>query len=122
MTSGVPTKALIVTALSVEREAVVRQLAHTRNERHTAGTEYLIGEFLSWQVCVAQAAQGNSSAALETERAVQYFSPDVALFVGIAGGVKDVNLGDVVAATKVYGYEGGADRQRFQPRPEAFLS
>lgn len=117
-----PTKALIITALPVERDAVVRHLTNSRQERHSAGTEYLTGKFLSWEVCTAQAAPGNSSAALETERAMRHFDPDLAVFIGIAGGVKDVKLGDVVAATKVYGYEGGADREHFQPRPEAFLS
>jgi len=34
---------------------------------------------LSWQVCVSQIAPGNSSAALETERAVRHFNPDIAL-------------------------------------------
>jgi len=121
MASLIPTKALIVTALSVEREAVVRHLTDTRKERHDAGNEYLIGRFRSWEVCVAQIAPGNSSAALETERAVRFFEPDLALFVGIAGGVKDVKIGDVVASTKIYGYEGGSDREHFQPRPEAFL-
>jgi nucleoside phosphorylase len=122
MAPRLPTKASIITALPVEREAVVRHLTESRQERYSAGTEYLIGKFLSWQVCVAQIAPGNSSAALETERAVRCFDPDLALFVGIAGGVKDVKLGDVVAATKIYGYEGGADREHFQTRPEVFLS
>lgn len=117
-----PTKALIITALPIEREAVVRHLTDSRQERHSVGTEYLIGNFLSWRVCVAEVSAGNSSAALETERALRHFDPDLAVFVGIAGGVKDVQLGDVVAATKIYGYEGGADREHFQPRPEAFLS
>jgi nucleoside phosphorylase len=122
MAGAPPTKALIVTALPVEREAVIRHLKGVHSVRHEAGNEYTTGLFLSWQVCVAQVAPGNSSAALETERAVQHFNPDIALFVGIAGGVKDVQLGDVVAGTKMYGYESGADREHFQPRPEVFLT
>lgn len=122
MPSDRPTKVLILTALPVEREAVLRHLVNTTEERHSTGTQYEMGSFLSWQVCVTQIAPGNSSAALETERAIAYFDPDIALFVGIAGGIKDVKLGDVVAATKVYGYEGGADRDHFQPRPDVGLS
>jgi nucleoside phosphorylase len=122
MPSDLPSRALILTALPAEHEAAVRHLANTREERHETGTQYEVGSFLSWKVCVGQIAPGNSSAALETERAIAYFDPDIALFVGIAGGIKDVKLGDVVAATKVYGYEGGADREHFQPRPDVGTS
>jgi nucleoside phosphorylase len=122
MAGSRPTKALIVTALPVERAATIHHLKSVQSVRHEAGNQYTTGQFLSWQVCVAQVAPGNSSAALETERAVQYFNPDIALFVGIAGGVKDVNIGDVVAGSKMYGYESGADREHFQPRPEVFLA
>jgi nucleoside phosphorylase len=122
MTSERPSKILILTALPVERDAVVRRLSNIRSERHSTGIEYQIGNFGSLTVCVAQIAPGNTSAALETERAIRFFEPDVAFFVGIAGGVKDVTLGDVVAATKVYGYEAGADRNHFQPRPDVGLS
>jgi nucleoside phosphorylase len=122
MPSLPPSRVLIVTALPIEREAVLRYLSNTLEERHSTGTQYEVGSFLSWKVCVSQIAPGNSSAALETERAIAYFDPDIALFVGIAGGIKDVKLGDVVAATKVYGYENGADREHFQPRPDVGLS
>ncbi|MFE2582732.1 hypothetical protein [Streptomyces sp. NPDC059378] len=114
--------AVVITALGVESGAVAEHFAAGhRPLREADGTVYEIGTFHgehgSWTVPLVEAGQGNTSAGIEVDRAVRVFGPDVVLFVGIAGGVKDVALGDVVAADAVYDYERGKDSEDgFVPR------
>jgi nucleoside phosphorylase len=111
--------AVILTALSVD-------LSDLQEEIHPQGTIYERGKFAqsqgAWDVGVVEIGAGNPGAAMEAERAIAHFNPDIILFVGVAGGIKDVALGDVVASTKVYGYESGKTEQTFKPRPEIGLS
>jgi|GEM_PF-1582775 len=116
----------ILTALPVEYLAVRTRLSNVREEVHPKGTIYERGRFAAngqvWDVGVVEIGAGNAGAALEAERAIAYFSPDVLFFVGVAGGIKDVAIGDVVASTKIYGYESGKAELKFRPRPEIGLS
>jgi len=115
---------VILTALQVEYLAVQSQLTELKEEEvNTQGMPYGRGKFIAngqeWDVGIAQVGAGNVTTAVEVERAVSHFSPDVLLFVGIAGGIKDVKIGDVVAATKVYGYEAGkVGEDTFATRPD----
>jgi nucleoside phosphorylase len=114
--------AVIVTALGIETKAVLRHLAGVSSET-VSGTGFCIGQFECWNVAVAEAGPGNTSAAAVTVRACEHYQPKIAIFVGVAGGVKDVAIGDVVVATKVYGYESGKDKDTgFQARPALFNS
>jgi nucleoside phosphorylase len=109
---------VIVTALDTETRAVLRQLGPWTDET-VDGTVLYIGEFADWNVAVVEVGPGNIAVAALASRAIGHRKADVALFVGVAGGVKDVALGDVVVASKVYGYEGGKDTSfGFLARPD----
>ncbi len=115
---------LILTALSIERDAVSRHLTDVKLEKHPeVGTDYHRGVFTTpsgnLNVVVGRTDQTNINAALETERALQYYKPSHAFYVGVAGGLKDVNVGDIVIGTDVIGYERGkAEEEMFKQRPQ----
>ncbi|MBE7386282.1 MAG: 5'-methylthioadenosine/S-adenosylhomocysteine nucleosidase [Leptolyngbya sp. SIO1E4] len=123
-----PLKAVIFTALPVEFQEVRQFVAGVQRVKHPLGNVYEQGAFQAngqvWQVSIVQTGVGDSKSALQTERAVTFFDPDVVFFVGVAGGLKtdDVGIGDVVASTKVYGYESGKAEEEFKTRPEFGLS
>jgi nucleoside phosphorylase len=119
--------AVICSALDVEYLAVRDYLDGPFTEREERGTLYQVGTFSTdrgrWIVALAQTGAGNTQAGIELERAISVFRPQCVLFVGVAGGRKDVALGDVVIADYVYDYESGKDaasgyHSRIKPPPQ----
>ncbi|HJT55944.1 MAG TPA: tetratricopeptide repeat protein [Ktedonobacteraceae bacterium] len=117
---------LILTALPIEYQAVLGHLQDIQEVTHPEGTVYEWGTFTGqhrvWRVVVAEIGMGGLKAASETERAIRFFQPQVAMFVGVAGGLKDVKLGDVVVSTRVYAYESGKATKKFEIRPVVWPS
>jgi nucleoside phosphorylase len=114
--------AVCLTALGLEHRAVVGFLDDLTEATLETGTIAEIGMLPSPQrairVAVIQSGQGNNAAAATTQEVIAHFKPKMVLMVGVAGGLKDVRIGDVVAATKVYGYESGKASDEFLPRPD----
>ncbi len=118
---------VIQTALPLEQEAVISNLSNVAIIEHPeTKTQYKVGNYDSnrnkLQVIVGRTNQTNVNAAIETERAIQYFNPTFIFFVGVAGGLKDVAIGDIVVGTDVYGYERGKSVNEFLSRPKFAFS
>lgn len=116
--------AVVLTALQVEHDAVRARMRRPGSLWDPLGGVYTLGTFETskgdWRVALACVGAGNIPAALAAGDAITSLNPDFICFLGVAGGVKDVNLGDVVVASKVYGYERGKDYDNeFIPTPAA---
>lgn len=115
---------LVLTALELERQAVLAHLENIQQETHPeTGTDYAIGYYKTpvgnVKIVVGKTDQTNINAGIETERALKYFMPTHAFFVGVAGGLKDVKVGDIVIGKAVFGYERGKETDKgFLLRPQ----
>jgi nucleoside phosphorylase len=113
-------RVLILTAIGIERQAVLEHIADAHLDTHPSGTIYTLGRFdegVGWDVAIVEMGAGNSRAAIEATRGCEYIHPDVVVMVGVAGGLKDVERGDVVAATRIDSYETGKETSDgFAPR------
>ena len=123
--SGFAQGVVVLTALNLEYKAMrahlmdVQRIAHQRG-----GTGFEVGVLPGARLPVAlvRTGQGNASAGVIAERAIEAFEPAAVMFVGVAGGLKDdVELGDVVVATRVYAVHGAKEQDgRSLARPRAF--
>jgi nucleoside phosphorylase len=120
-------RAIILTSHPDEYNAIRAHLIEVGENTHSKGTVYGYGKFSTdeqtWEVAIAEIAPGNADAAMETERAIAHWQPNIVLSVGMAVGLKDVSAGDVVAGIKVYGYESGKEIESgFSTRPAVGLA
>ncbi len=61
----------------------------------------------SLSVALVEVGVGSTKSGMSTLSAIEKYQPRLVLFIGVAGGIKDVAIGDVVVADKVYYYESG---------------
>lgn len=118
--------AAILTPMPLEFKAVHAHLRDPRRIWHQSGTLAEVGTVpgVPWPVAVILTGEGTGEAGVLAERVATWLEPRMLLVVGVAGALKkDVKLGDVVAATWVYGYHGGKeDDTGSHARPRAWRS
>lgn len=105
-------KVVILTPVTVEHDAVKELLTNIK-ENPTKNRFYLKGTFSGkhheYTVYLEETGSTNPTISNAATQAISNFDPAIVLLVGIAGGVKDVEIGDVVVGTKSYGYEVGKE-------------
>ncbi|MEV0279595.1 hypothetical protein AB0I22_24820 [Streptomyces sp. NPDC050610] len=115
---------LVLTALEEEYEAVRRRLDGVSEIELSRGTRLDTGRVpgLPWRIALAETGPTNTQAALVAQHAVEELAAQAVLFVGVAGSLRDdLRLGDVLVASKVYGYHGGREsKDGFSARPAAW--
>jgi len=116
---------LILTPILPEYQALKKHLKNLRpitKENHNYEVGIFQGKHQTFQIAIRQTGSKNVTIGLATEKGIQHFDPAIVLLVGIAGGVKDVVIGDVVVGTKAYGYAAGKETaDGFNVRPNVLL-
>lgn len=103
-------KVIIATALPLERDEVLRFLSSPRYDTETyADIALWPTENSLFEVFVITTGAGNLDTQKAMLRILNRIKPKLAFFVGVSGGIKDSNIGDVIYGTKVYYVEGGKE-------------
>ena len=115
---------IVLTPMNLEYRAVRAQLTGLRRQWHPDGTFFEVGRVpgVAWPVALMVTGEGNLNAAVLADRAIARFQARALFVVGVAGSLQDdIELGDVVVATWVYGYHGGKEGpEGFQARPRSW--
>jgi nucleoside phosphorylase len=117
----------IITILEEEYEAVLRLLKRPRQVVGSAALDnqhaWVVGEIdppespVPYTVVLAMSPRaGTNAAVIVTKNTLQAFDPRCVLVVGVAGGLGDLNLGDVVVADRICAYEYGKIDRGFHAR------
>jgi nucleoside phosphorylase len=116
----------ILTPIEVERKAVLAQLArwdpYSSKKTHTL---FSVGQFQGrhhrYKIYNLLSGSGVAETTAAIESMMHEFEPDIVLLVVVAGGVKDVQKGDLVIGERAYGYERGKQTgDAFLARPQVY--
>jgi nucleoside phosphorylase len=124
MRNELPT-VVILTAIKEEYLAVRQHIKEVvevkQNDTHyEAGIFEFNGKEIA-KIIIRECGAKNTTSAIETERAINYFKPNAMFFVGIAGSrkPKDFGIGDVIFPEAILSYEGGkSEKESFLARPD----
>ena len=124
---------VILTVLREEYGAVCSKLSGRRKFPGVASNSNLYawvlgdvhcpscGDTCAYTVAVGMVGRpGTNNSTMATSESIQKFKPRYVFFTGIAGGLSEVDKGDVVIADIIQGYEYGKLEKIFEPRGDPY--
>ena len=95
----------IMSAMPEELNALL-EIMQVENEIVLGNKTFFKGKLYNREVVLVFSKWGKVAAATTTVQLINTFQPDEIIFSGVAGGLqKDLNIGDVILATKLYQYD-----------------
>lgn len=115
----------IITPKDLESKAVLEHFKWESMIGTLSKNHYTTGDFEGlhqrYRIINRVSGSGISPTVSAIKSMVYEFSPALIMAVGVAGGVRKIDLGDVIVATKAYGYERGqATSKGINVRPDAY--
>ncbi len=114
---------VFLTPISIEYQVISELLSNLSPriiDKHVYETGSFRGKHHNYTIAIRETGSKLEDIALATEKSIQHLKPSFIFLLGIAGGVKDVAIGDIVVGTKAYGYEAGKESDDdFLARPES---
>lgn len=118
-------KVLILTPLKLERDAFAPFFPGQWEPvfKDTALYEQVPfkGKHHDYTVYLCQPGMYNTNMALAISEALQHLDPQLIILSGVAGGVKDLGVGDLIIPDKIYYYQAGKESSEgYHARPQSY--
>lgn len=115
---------VILCPIQVEYMAVRQHILPVSSQKVLSTTlSYELGQITIknkiWNIALFETGGNTGNVQAKTTQILSVLKPTYIFLVGIAAGIKDVEIGDLVIGTKAHGYEYGKEtEQGFLTRPE----
>lgn len=113
---------VILSPLQLELDACLEQFSDVSTTSKGALSYAAVHhetKFAALNLLFRKTGSGLYAVAQATEQAIKDWKPALILLVGVAGSIKDAVIGDLVIATKAYGYDAGKETPTgFAARPD----
>ncbi len=101
---------------------IIRKILNKSKPAHYQNLSFDFGQIrtatFDWKIAIIEPELNLTLFGIKVKNVIDKLTPKYVFLAGIAGGIKDPQIGDIVIGTKAYLYEGGKETEKgFAARP-----